>query len=61
MSEIFPSWLPSLNGLRAFDAVARHSSFQASAEELNVTSAAVQQLVRGLEKKVVLRHYYWQL
>jgi len=50
MSELLPNWLPSLNGLRAFDAVARHSSFQAAAEELNVTSAAVQQLVRGLEK-----------
>lgn len=43
------TWLPSLNALRAFEAVARHCSFQKAAEELSVTSAAVQQLVRGLE------------
>lgn len=49
MSKFPISWLPSLNALRAFNAVARHRSFQKAAEELNVTSAAVQQLVRGLE------------
>ncbi|MBN8445043.1 MAG: transcriptional regulator GcvA [Gammaproteobacteria bacterium] len=38
-----------LNGLRAFEASARHQSFSAAAEELNVTSAAVGQLVRSLE------------
>lgn len=42
-------WLPSLNALRAFEAVARHMSFRKAANELNVTPAAVQQLVRGLE------------
>lgn len=39
-----------LNALRAFEASARHQSFAAAANELNVTSAAVGQLVRGLEE-----------
>lgn len=38
-----------LNALRAFEASARHLSFTAAAAELNVTPAAVGQLVRGLE------------
>ncbi|APG85539.1 transcriptional regulator GcvA [Sinorhizobium americanum] len=38
-----------LNALRAFEASARHGSFSAAAEELNVTAAAVGQMVRGLE------------
>lgn len=41
-----------LNALRAFEASARHQSFSAAAEELNVTSAAVGQLVRSLEDVV---------
>jgi len=42
--------LPSyLNALRAFEASARNKSFSAAANELNVTPAAVGQLVRGLE------------
>lgn len=39
-----------LNALRAFEASARHQSFAAAAQELNVTPAAVGQLVRGLEE-----------
>lgn len=39
-----------LNALRAFEASARHQSFSAAAQELHVTSAAVGQLVRGLEE-----------
>ncbi|WP_250536785.1 transcriptional regulator GcvA [Caballeronia sp. AZ10_KS36] len=39
----------NLNALRAFEAVARHLSYAAAASELNVTPAAVGQLVRGLE------------
>jgi LysR family glycine cleavage system transcriptional activator len=39
-----------LNALRAFEAAARHQSFSAAAKELNVSSAAVGQLVRGLEE-----------
>ncbi|HEP8424922.1 TPA: transcriptional regulator GcvA [Pseudomonas aeruginosa] len=38
-----------LNALRAFEASARHQSFSAAALELNVTPAAVGQLVRNLE------------
>ena len=38
-----------LNALRAFESSARHQSFSAAAQELNVTPAAVGQLVRGLE------------
>ena len=38
-----------LKALRAFEAAARHQSFAAAAAELNVTPAAVGQLVRGLE------------
>jgi LysR family transcriptional regulator, glycine cleavage system transcriptional activator len=39
-----------LNALRAFEASARHQSFSAAAAELHVTSAAVGQLVGGLEE-----------
>lgn len=39
-----------LNALKAFEASARHQSFAAAANELNVSSAAVGQLVRGLEE-----------
>jgi LysR family transcriptional regulator, glycine cleavage system transcriptional activator len=41
-----------LNALRAFEAAARHLSYVAAAEELNVTPAAVGSLVRGLEALV---------
>jgi LysR family transcriptional regulator, glycine cleavage system transcriptional activator len=41
-----------LNALRAFEAAARHLSYVAAAEELNVTPAAVGSLVRGLEAAV---------
>jgi LysR family transcriptional regulator, glycine cleavage system transcriptional activator len=39
----------NLNALRAFEAVSRHLSYTAAAAELNVTPAAVGQLIRGLE------------
>lgn len=42
-------WLPSLNALRAFEAVARHLSYRRAAEELHVSPAAVKQLVGKLE------------
>jgi len=44
--------LPSLNGLRAFEAAARHGSFVAAGEELNVTQAAVSRMVRLLEARL---------
>jgi LysR family transcriptional regulator, glycine cleavage system transcriptional activator len=33
--------LPSLNGLRAFEAAARHMSFTLAADELHVTQTAI--------------------
>jgi LysR family glycine cleavage system transcriptional activator len=41
--------LPSLNSLRAFEAVARHGTLAAAAEELAVTASAIGQQVRHLE------------
>ena len=43
------NWLPSLNALKAFEAVSRHLNYVRAAEELNVTPAAVKQLVHKLE------------
>ena len=42
----------SLNGLRVFEAAARHLNFTAAAQELNITQAAVSQQVRTLEKQI---------
>lgn len=42
-------WLPSLNALRAFEAVCRHLNYAHAAAELRVTPAAVKQLVQKLE------------
>lgn len=44
--------LPSLNALRAFEAVAQHLSFAKAAEDLHVTKAAVAQQVRLLEAEI---------
>ena len=44
--------LPSLNSLRAFEAVSRHLNYHAAAMELNVTPAAVKQLVVKLEHSI---------
>ncbi len=41
--------LPSLNALRAFEAVARHLSLTRAAEELHVTPAAVSHQIKALE------------
>lgn len=40
---------PSLNGLKAFEAAARHLSFKAAAAELGVTPGAISQQVKRLE------------
>lgn len=42
--------LPSLNGLKAFEAAARHQSLTAAANELSVTHASVSRHVRELEQ-----------
>jgi LysR family transcriptional regulator, glycine cleavage system transcriptional activator len=46
--------LPPLNALRAFEAAARHLSFQRAAAELHVTPAAVSHQVRALEGQLGL-------
>jgi LysR family glycine cleavage system transcriptional activator len=48
-------WMPSLNALRAFEAVSRHLSYPAAAAELGVTPAAVKQLVAKLETALAVR------
>lgn len=47
--------LPSLNGLRAFEASARHLSFKTAARELGVTAGAVSQQVKLLEAALEIR------
>jgi LysR family glycine cleavage system transcriptional activator len=42
--------LPPLHSVRAFEAAARHLSFQDAADELHVTPSAVSHQVRSLEK-----------
>lgn len=44
--------LPPLNGLKAFEAAARHLSFKKAADELSVTPGAVSQQVKSLEAAV---------
>lgn len=44
--------IPSLNGLKAFEAAARHLSFKAAAGELNVTAGAISQQVKRLESSL---------
>jgi LysR family glycine cleavage system transcriptional activator len=46
--------LPSLNGLKAFEAAARNGSFVAAAAELNVSPAAVSRMVHLLEDRLRL-------
>lgn len=47
--------LPPLSALRAFEAVARRSSFKAAAEELFVTPTAISHQIRQLESHLGLR------
>jgi len=47
--------LPSLNGLRAFEAAARHLSFTRAAGELHVTQTAISHQIRRLEEQLGIR------
>src|SRR5450755_1482628 len=47
--------LPSLNGLRAFEAAARHLSFTNAASELNVTQTANSHQIKRLEEELGIR------
>ena len=52
--------LPSLNGLRAFEAAARHLSFTNAANELNVTQTAISHQIRRLEEELGLKLFVRQ-
>ena len=52
--------LPSLNGLRAFEAAARHLSFTRAASELNVTQTAISHQIRRLEQELGVRLFVRQ-
>jgi LysR family transcriptional regulator, glycine cleavage system transcriptional activator len=44
--------LPFLNGIKAFEAAARHGSFAGAAGELNVSPAAASRMVHLLEDRL---------
>src|SRR5258708_33041774 len=52
--------LPSLNGLRAFEAAARHLSFTQAASELNVTQTAISHQTKRLEQELGIRLFIRQ-
>lgn len=52
--------LPSLNGLRAFEAAARLLSFTQAAAELNVTQTAISHQIRRLEDQLGLKLFVRQ-
>src|SRR3954465_70481 len=52
--------LPSLNGLRAFEAAARHLSFTNAASELNVTQTAISHQIKRLEDELGIRLFVRQ-
>jgi LysR family glycine cleavage system transcriptional activator len=52
--------LPSLNGLRAFEAAARHLSFTQAASELNVTQTAISHQIKRLEEELGVRLFIRQ-
>ena len=52
--------LPSLNGLRAFEAAARHLSFTLAATELNVTQTAISHQIKRLEQELGVKLFVRQ-
>jgi LysR family glycine cleavage system transcriptional activator len=55
VADIMTISLPSLNGLRAFEAAARHLSFTRAAAELHVTQTAISHQIRRLEAQLGMR------
>src|SRR6185369_10836777 len=53
-----PRPLPPLNALRAFEAIARHLSFDKAADELHVTPAALSHQIRALEEQLGLSLFH---
>lgn len=47
--------LPSLSGLQAFEAAARHLSFTRAAEEIGITPTAISHRIRALEAELGVR------
>jgi LysR family glycine cleavage system transcriptional activator len=60
MWDELPMLLPSLNGLRAFEAAARFLSFKLAAAELNVTQTAISHQIRRLEDQLGIRLFIRQ-
>ncbi|ENT05614.1 hypothetical protein C038_01003 [Brucella sp. 63/311] len=52
MTTLSRRLLPSTSALAAFDAVARHESFSAAADELSLTQGAVSRQVASLEEQL---------
>src|SRR5438045_6141364 len=52
--------LPSLNGLRAFEAAARHLSFTQAASEVNAKQTAIIHQIRRLEEELGIRLFIRQ-
>ena len=50
--------LPPLNALRAFEAAARHMSFNAAADELYVTPSAISHQIKSLEQYLELALFH---
>lgn len=50
--------IPSLNGLRAFEAAARHLSFKQASQELFVTPGAISQQVKALEAELGVQLFH---
>jgi DNA-binding transcriptional LysR family regulator len=44
--------IASLSAFRIFESAARHVSFRAAAEELNLSPSAVSHAIKGLEKSL---------
>lgn len=52
MTSLSRRLLPSTSALAAFDAVARHESFSAAAEELSLTQGAISRQIAALEEQL---------